>query len=73
MQIILPALAQRLKPLRQSHKLTQKQMAEFLKVTESYYQKIEYGKVNLPATTLMALAAYFRVSADYLLGLSDRP
>ena len=36
-----------------------------------HYQKIEYGQVNVPATTLCALADYFGVSTDYLLGLQN--
>ena len=35
---------------------------------DRHYQKIEYGQVNVPATTLCALADYFGVSTDYLLG-----
>ena len=38
-----------------------------------HYQRIEYGKVNLPATTLLFLADYFGVTTDYLLGRTDRP
>ena len=45
-----------------------KQMAELLNCTEQHYQRMEYGKVNLPATTVIFLADYFGVTADYLLG-----
>lgn len=71
MEVILPGLAQRLKPLRKEKKRTQKEMAALLGCTEQHYQKIEYGKVNLPSTTLVALADYFGVTTDYLLGRSD--
>ena len=40
---------------------------------DRHYQKIEYGQVNVPATTLCALADYFGVSTDYLLGRRDGP
>ena len=40
---------------------------------DRHYQKIEYGQVNVPATTLCALADYFGVSTDYLLGRSESP
>lgn len=73
MKTILCSILERLKPLRKQKGLTQKQMAEILQVTESHYQKIEYGKVNLPATTLIELSIFFKVSTDYLLGLSDQP
>lgn len=68
MKIILPSFAERVKPLRKEKKVTQKQMAEFLNCTEQHYQKIEYGQVNVPATTVIFLADYFGVTADYLLG-----
>jgi len=68
MVIILPGLAQRLKPLRKNKKLTQKAMAQLLGCTERHYQKIEYGTINLPSTTLLFLADYFGVTTDYLLG-----
>lgn len=71
MDLLLPGLAQRLKPLRKGKGQTQKEMAELLGVTERHYQKIEYGKVNVPALTLIRLADYFGVSTDYLLGRED--
>lgn len=71
MEIILPSIAQRLKPLRKSKKMTQKAMAELLECTERHYQKIEYGQINLPATTVIQLAQYFGVTTDYLLGQGE--
>ena len=68
MEIILPGLAERLKPLRKEKKKTQVEMAELLGITDRHYQKIEDGQINIPATTLIALADYFRVTTDYLLG-----
>ena len=68
MRIVLPSFAERLKPLRKTKKVTQRQMAELLDWIEQHYQKIEYGKINVPATTVIFLANYFDVTADYLLG-----
>ena len=73
MKIILPSIAERLKPLRQEQNKTQKEMADMLECTVQHYQRIEYGKVNLPATTLLFLADYFGVTTDHLLGRTDRP
>lgn len=72
MRIVLPSFAERVKPLRKAKKVTQKQMAELLNCTEQHYQKIEYGNVNVPATTVIFLADYFGVSADYLLGRTEK-
>lgn len=68
MEIVLPSFAERLKPLRKSKKMTQRAMSELLDCTERHYQKIEYGQINVPATTVIFLANYFNVTADYLLG-----
>ena len=68
MEIILPSFAERLKPLRKSKKMTQRAVSELLDCTERHYQKIEYGQINVPATTVIFLADYFGVTADYLLG-----
>lgn len=67
----MPSLAERLKPLRKSKKVTQVKMAELLGCTDRHYQKIEYGNVNVPATTVIFLADYFGVTTDYLLGRTD--
>ena len=45
-------------------------MAVILECTESHYQKIEYGQINLPILDIITLANYFGVSTDCLLGLT---
>lgn len=72
MKLVLSSFAERLKPLRKAKKITQRQMAELMDCTEQHYQKIEYGKVNVPATTVIFLADYFGVTADHLLGREDK-
>ena len=67
----LPKFSARLKQLRAERKLKQSDIAAFLGTAYQNYQKIEYGQINVPATTLMALADYFDVTTDYLLGRSD--
>lgn len=68
---ILTVFGRRLHDLRLEHGATQKSMAAYLGCTASNYQKIEYGEINAPITTLVALSQYFHVSVDYLLGLRD--
>lgn len=69
---ILQTMGKRVQELRKEKGLTQKGMAEIMECTTSHFQKIEYGKVNIPATTLAFFADYFNVSTDYLLGRKDR-
>lgn len=71
MEKILPSFAERLKPLREERNITQKQMAELLNCAVQHYQRIEYGKINVHATTVIFLADYFGVTTDYLLGRSE--
>ena len=63
----------RLKQLRKEKNLKQSDMAELLELTTRHYQQIEYGKVNIPTLTLIALADYFDVSLDYLVGRTNNP
>lgn len=65
--------SKRLKELRKSRKLKQSDMAGYIGVTVRHYQDIEYGKINIPTLTLIALADYFNVSLDYLVGRSNDP
>jgi len=65
--------ASRLKQVRESNKITQKAVAEFLGIKETSYQHYEYGKREPNYETLAKLSLYFQVSTDYLLGLSNDP
>lgn len=68
MTVILPEFAARLKALRKGSHKTQLEMAEYLHCAARHYQSIEYGTINIPILTLVALADYFHVTTDYLLG-----
>ena len=58
--------------LRKSRNLTQKQVADGIGIAEQAYQRYEYGRK--PAfDVLIALADYFDVSLDYLVGRCDNP
>lgn len=67
----LDAFAARLKCLRLEKELKQSDMGDFLGCSARNYQRLEHGEINVPATTLIALADYFGVSTDYLLGRSE--
>ena len=67
----LKILGERLRELRKERKAFQKDMAEFLGITEVHDRRMEAGKVNIPTLTLCALADYHGVTTDYLLGRSE--
>lgn len=66
-------LSDALRRFRKTFKITQKQAATAASVSERNYQDYEYGRVVPTATVLIALADYFDVSLDYLVGRSDDP
>ena len=66
-------LADAFKRFRKTYKITQKQAAEIAGVAERVFQSYEYGKVVPSALVLIALADYFDISLDYLVGRSDDP
>lgn len=61
----------RLKELRTSLKNTQGDIASIVGVTRAAYTNIENGRRQPDNVMLAKLAAYFDVSTDYLLGLTD--
>ncbi|MCI9028409.1 MAG: helix-turn-helix transcriptional regulator [Lawsonibacter sp.] len=69
--ILLVEFGKRLKALRREKGLKQIDMAEIMGMTDRQYQSYEYGKVNVPATTLNFFADYFGVTTDYLLGRGE--
>lgn len=68
MEIIL---GQRLKTLREECGLTQKQLAEALRLNSVTYLHYEKSQREPPLAVLAEMAIYFDVSVDYLLGLKD--
>ena len=64
-------LPERLKLLRLEIKLTQKEIAEKLGMSQQAYAVWETGKRNPNQKTLNLLSDFFNVSTDYLLGNTD--
>ena len=66
-------LGSRIKALRQAKSLTLQQLGEVVCSSKSVMSNIELGKKGVSVETLIALADYFNVSIDYLVGRSDDP
>lgn len=62
---------EKIKALRQDNDLTQKQVANILETSQSYYSEYELGKRPLPITHLRTLCEHYGVNADYILGLPE--
>lgn len=61
----------RLRDLREDNDLTQKQIADYLCIRQNTYSQYETGHRQVPIEVLIALAALYKTSTDYLLGLTD--
>ena len=62
----------RLRDLREEHDKTQQDIADILGTSQTMYARYERGANELPLRHLLTLAEYYGVSADYLLGRSDK-
>jgi transcriptional regulator with XRE-family HTH domain len=60
-----------MKELRESRKLSQQSMSFVCNVSQTMISKYELGQAEPDIQTLIAIARYFSVSVDYLIGLSD--
>ena len=63
----------RIRDLREDNDLTQQKVAEFLGTSQTMYARYERGANELPLHHLLSLCELYKVSADYILGLSDSP
>ena len=61
----------RLKELRLNSGITQKQLANHLRIAQNTLSYWENGKYEPDSENLTAIADYFDVSVDYLLGKTD--
>ena len=62
-----------LRSIRKLQNKTQKETAQAVGANERNYQDWEYGRNKPGFDSLVALADFFNVSLDYLVGRSDNP
>jgi len=63
--------AQKMRDLRIDHDLSQMQIALILGTTKNQVGKYERGEQEMPIKHLLTLCKYYKVSADYVLGLPE--
>lgn len=61
----------RLKDLREDNDYLQKDIAKLLGISQQYYSQYELGKYTMPIELLIKLAQEYKVSLDYLVGLTN--
>ena len=63
---------QRLKDLREDKDLKQESVAAILGTTQQQYSRWERGAQEIPFHHAITLAKFYKVSLDYLAGLTNR-
>ena len=61
----------RLRDLREDHDKTQKEIAEIIHDSQQHYQMYESGKRELPLWIAIKLSEYYKVSIDYIAGITN--
>ena len=61
----------RIRDLREDADLTQKQVAQYLQMSQTGYSKYETGENDIPTVVWEPLADFYGVSVDYLMGRTD--
>ncbi|MBQ4150500.1 MAG: helix-turn-helix transcriptional regulator [Clostridia bacterium] len=59
----------RIYDLRIDNDLTQQEVADYLMCNRQVYARYERGIREIPVSMLIKLAAFYKVSTDYILGL----
>ena len=62
----------RIRDLREDNDKTQQEIANILGTSQTMYARYERGANELPIRHLIALCRYYKVSSDYILGLSEK-
>ncbi len=64
---------QRIRDLREDRDMKQREVAEYLRCSQQVYSNYELGQRDIPTDVLIRLAELYKVSVDYLLGLTNNP
>ena len=62
----------RIRDLREDNDLTQTTIAQLLGTSQTMYARYERGANEIPVRHIIKLCKFYNVSADYLLGLTEK-
>lgn len=63
---------QRIRDLREDSDKTQEDIAQLLNMRRQVYRRYETGEREIPVWAVIKLAAYYKTSTDYILGLTNK-
>ena len=61
----------RIRDLREDNDLYQRQIAEYLGLTQQTYSRYEIGELEPSLPVMEKLAVFYNTSVDFLMGLTD--
>ncbi|MBE6012819.1 helix-turn-helix domain-containing protein [Anaeropeptidivorans aminofermentans] len=61
----------RIRKLREEADLSQRELAEIIHMHKTTYTRYETGEREIPFNIAILLAQYYKVSLDYIAGLTD--
>ena len=64
-------LYKRIRDLREDSDLSQRQIAEIINMHKTTYARYEKGEREIPFNIAILLAKHYKVSLNYLAGLTD--
>ncbi len=73
MLIAMNVFGERLKEVRELQKMTRRELAKEAGIDPSLISRYEHGDRSPTAENIVRIAQALKVSADYLLGLTDNP
>lgn len=62
----------RIRDIREDRDLSQKEVADYLHISQQCYSKIETGKMDITGERLLLLSRLYGVTTDYLLGAEKK-
>lgn len=62
----------RMRNLREDNDLTQKTVGQIINKSQQGYSHIEDGRAELKIDDMIKLCRFYKVSADYFVGLSEQ-
>ena len=63
---------QRIRDLREDSDKTQAEIANILNTHTTQYRRWETGETEIPVHKVIELCKFYKVSADYILGLTNK-
>ena len=64
---------ERLRNTREDRDFSQAEIGKILQKSQQGYNHIETGRAELKIDDLIRLCRFYNLSADYLIGLTDKP